>query len=134
MWELQERKAMALAKPLPDDWFRDDSGGLRKAEEEEGVEEQDPVAGFAPRKTPADDANDTKSLGEWWWCQCCGAEVRVGCAGTPADSCACHVCMCVCSIVYVRTYTVILKYTVMHTHAVMHTYTPHERYLVRAPS
>ena len=62
MWELQERKENAMAKPLPDDWFRDDSGGLRKAEEEDGVEEEDPVLGFAPRITEADTANDTKSL------------------------------------------------------------------------
>jgi len=62
MWELQERKQAAMAKPLPDDWFRDDSGGLRKAEEEEGVEEADPTLGFAPRTTEADASNDTKSL------------------------------------------------------------------------
>lgn len=40
----------------------DDSGGLRKAEEEEGIEEEDPTVHFAPRTTAADAANDTKSL------------------------------------------------------------------------
>ena len=99
MWELQERKAMALAKPLPDDWFRDDSGGLRKAEEEEGVEEQDPVAGFAPRKTPADDANDTKSLGKL----CQYLEPRREWVVREPQLTPMHVmCVCVCSIVCVR--------------------------------
>jgi len=40
----------------------DDSGGLRKAEEEEGIEEEDPTVHFAPRTTKADASNDTKSL------------------------------------------------------------------------
>jgi len=62
MWELQERKENALAKELPNDWFQDDSGGLRKAEEAEGVKEDDPMLGFAPRVTEADAANDVKSL------------------------------------------------------------------------
>jgi len=62
MWELQDRKEDALALELPDDWFEDDSGGLRKAEEADGIKEDDPMLGFAPRVTEADAANDVKSL------------------------------------------------------------------------
>jgi len=62
MWELQERKQYAMSKELPDDWFQDESGGLRKAEEEEGIAEEDPVLGFAPRVTQADAENDLQSL------------------------------------------------------------------------
>jgi hypothetical protein len=90
MWELQERKHTAMAKPLPDDWFRDDTGGLRKVEEEEGVEMEDATVGFAPRTTEADASNDTKSLERKLARRC----VRLS-LSLSLFACVC-VCVCVC--------------------------------------
>jgi hypothetical protein len=102
MWELQERKHTAMAKPLPDDWFRDDTGGLRKVEEEEGVEMEDATVGFAPRTTEADASNDTKSLERKLARRCVRLSLSLSvCLRVCLCMCLCR-CRCRCVLVRMR--------------------------------